>query len=181
MGPLRNARYEHFAQLLAGGASASKAYVSAGYSERGAAQSAARLLRSAKVRSRVEELKQAVTERAVEKAAVDRAWVLEHLRQNVDRSMQAVPVTDREGNETGEYTYQGSVANRALELVGKELGMFHERVEHSGADGAPIQVQAGPVDYQYATTEELEAVKSIMQAVLARQAAEGLKPEGGTQ
>ena len=95
--------------------------------------------------------------------------------------MQAVPVTDREGNETGEYTYQGSVANRALELVGKELGMFHERVEHSGADGAPIQVQAGPVDYQYATTEELEAVKSIMQAVLARQAAEGLKPEGGTQ
>ena len=28
-----------------------------------------------------------------------------------------------------EYTYQGSVANKALELLGKEIGMFVERRE----------------------------------------------------
>jgi len=41
--------------------------------------------------------------------------------------------------ETGEYTYQGHVANKALELIGKHRGMFVDRSEmkHSGA----IQVQ----------------------------------------
>jgi hypothetical protein len=31
---------------------------------------------------------------------------------------------DAKGNETGIYAYGGQVANRALELIGKELGMF---------------------------------------------------------
>jgi len=29
--------------------------------------------------------------------------------------------------ETGEFVYDGSVANRALELLGKEIGMFIDR------------------------------------------------------
>ena len=41
--------------------------------------------------------------------------------------MQAAPVLDRDGEPTGEYQYQGQAANRALELLGKELGMFVER------------------------------------------------------
>jgi len=41
--------------------------------------------------------------------------------------MQAVPVLDKQGEPTGEYTYQGAVANRALELIGKHLGMFIDR------------------------------------------------------
>ena len=36
---------------------------------------------------------------------------------------------DAEGTETGEYRYEGSVANRALELLGKEFGMFVDRSE----------------------------------------------------
>jgi hypothetical protein len=43
-------------------------------------------------------------------------------------------VRDAKGNPTGEYRYDGSVANRALELIGKELGMFVERKE-SGRPG----------------------------------------------
>jgi hypothetical protein len=43
--------------------------------------------------------------------------------------MQAVPVLDAKGNPTGDFTYQGNVANRALELLGKEQGMFVERKE----------------------------------------------------
>src|SRR5262245_47739127 len=31
--------------------------------------------------------------------------------------MTAVPVLDREGKPSGEYTYQGNVANKALELI----------------------------------------------------------------
>src|SRR5438876_4609487 len=50
--------------------------------------------------------------------------------------MQHQPVTGANGEATGEYRYEGSVANRALELLGKELGMFISRSE----------VRTGPLD-----------------------------------
>ena len=40
------------------------------------------------------------------------------------RAMQRVRVLDREGKPIGVFTYNGQVANRALELIGKELGML---------------------------------------------------------
>jgi hypothetical protein len=50
-------------------------------------------------------------------------------------------VTDREGNELGEYQYQGNVANRSLELLGKHLGLFIDKVEHTGKEGGAIEVR----------------------------------------
>ncbi len=35
---------------------------------------------------------------------------------------------DRGGHLTGEHQYQGSVANKALELLGRHLGMFTDRI-----------------------------------------------------
>ena len=74
-----------------------------------------------------------VTERAVEKTAISKAWVIEKLVENVERAMQAEPVRrktgDGEEEVTGEFVYNGSVANKALELIGKELGMFIDRKE----------------------------------------------------
>jgi phage terminase small subunit len=122
--PLTNAKYEHFAHLVAKGESPAKAYVLCGYSQNGSLQSGNRLLRKPEVSARVEELKKAVSERQVEKIAVDRAWVVAMLIENVQRAMQVEPVRDREGNPIGQYTYQGGAANKALELLGKELGMF---------------------------------------------------------
>lgn len=46
--------------------------------------------------------------------------------------MEAEAVLDAEGKPTGEYKYNGSVANRALELLGKERGMFIDRKEVGG-------------------------------------------------
>jgi phage terminase small subunit len=54
------------------------------------------------------------------------------LVENVERAMQAAPVLDAKGNPTGEYRYNGGVANRALELIGKENGMFVDRKEVGG-------------------------------------------------
>ncbi len=62
---------------------------------------------------------------------VTQDWVIECLMANVERAMVAVPVCDAVGKETGRYTYQGSVANRALELLGKHIGMW---TEHRGDD-----------------------------------------------
>ena len=59
--------------------------------------------------------------KAADKTVLTKAWIIERLIKNVERAMQAEQVLDREGNATGEYTYQGSVANRALELPGNEI------------------------------------------------------------
>ncbi len=120
---LKNPKHELFAQELAKGATATDAYASAGY--RGDRTAASRLSTNDNIRRRVAELQG----KAADAVGVSLQWVLERLVENVNRAMQAAAVTDGEGNPIGEYQYQGSVANRALELLGKELGMFVDRKE----------------------------------------------------
>jgi hypothetical protein len=59
--------------------------------------------------------------------APSRQWVLARLVDNVERALQ---LGEAGGGETARGKYDGSVANRALELLGKELGMFTERSEN---------------------------------------------------
>lgn len=117
---------------------ATAAYKRAGYAGSGntAEVNAHRLLRNAKVAEAIQEARQARSQRT----ALTQDYVLERLRQNAERAMQAEPVLDREGNPTGAYVYQGSVANRALELLGNHLGLFKHRVEVSGP---PFKVYLG--------------------------------------
>lgn len=120
---LSNPRHELFAQELARGKSATEAYELAGYEPNDG--NASRLKGNERISARVDE----ILGRAAERVEIDRAWVLERLIENANRAMQTNPVLDHDGEITGEYRYEGSVANRALELVGKELGMFVERKE----------------------------------------------------
>lgn len=137
MSVLRNTRWERFAQELAAGKSATEAYELAGFKpDRG---NAAHLQQRNVISQRVSELlfdrqQMAVkaTEKAVEKLALTREWVLGRLVENAERAMQARAVTGPDGEPTGEYRYEGNVANRALELLGKELGMFIDRKEVGG-------------------------------------------------
>lgn len=86
-----------------------------------------------------------MAERAVEKGAVDKVWVAKRLKEISDRCMQAEPVCDRSGKQiiietpTGDlvpaFTFNAMGANRATELIGKELGMFGEQKE---ADANPL-------------------------------------------
>lgn len=75
-----------------------------------------------------------IVEQKAEEIVVTRQWITQMLKENAERAMQAIPVLDREGNPTGEYRYDGAVANRALELLGKDstIGMFIDKTEHSG-------------------------------------------------
>lgn len=108
------------------------------------------------VKARINALRQEITERAVEKASVDRAWVLSRLMKVADRCMQAEPVM-KNGENTGEYKFDSAGANRSLELLGKELGMFVERK----------QIDMNPLGQK--TDEELMA----MAAELAQQVGMG--------
>jgi hypothetical protein len=62
---------------------------------------------------------------------LSREWVLEGLKTVVRRCLQAEPLCDKRGRPTGEYTFQAAGANRALELLGKELGMFIDKSDSS--------------------------------------------------
>lgn len=128
-------RRERFAREYLKDLNGTRAAIAAGYSPATAAQAATRLLKHVQVRAIIGEAQAELAE----ELGLDAAWVLDGLRENYERAMQAQPVYDREGNETGFFEYQGNVANRALELIGKHIGMFVERHEVTGKDGGPIQ------------------------------------------
>lgn len=142
MPSLDNPKHEHFAQAVAGGSTLTDAAIAAGYSAATARAAGSRLLTNADIAKRVEELKATIINVAVQESGLDKAWVLNKLKTNVERAMQSELVTDAQGGNAGMYTYQGNVANRALELIGKELGMFKQAVEVAGPNGGPIPVQA---------------------------------------
>lgn len=109
-GPLSNPKHELFAQGLAKGLTSDEAYVEAGYKpNRG---NAARLKANENILRRTAEL----TGQAAEKAVLDRAWILNMLQKN---AVKCLGENDKFRNPTA--------GNRALELLGKELGMFVDR------------------------------------------------------
>jgi hypothetical protein len=100
-----------------------------------------RLLRKPEVRARVEQLTRVVSGPQIETIVLDRAWVVAMLRKNVKRALRAEPIRDREGNPIGEYTYQGGVVNKALELLGKDLGMFRPKQESENVSVAEVEAR----------------------------------------
>ena len=111
-----------------------KAAQRAGYAEKTAAAQAARLLRNVNILSRV----RALQKERLEKLAVTQESVLLNLLEVYDRCMQKKPVYEwdyetGQYKETGEYSFDSKGALRALELIGKHLAMFTQKVEHSGS------------------------------------------------
>ncbi len=125
--PLSNQRHERVVLGLLEGKTDGQAYEDAGYKPN--APNAARLIRNDNIQGRLAFLQSQVAEEAV----IDAAWVTKRLVENVERAMQAVEVTDSFGKGTGVYAYQGAVANKALELLGRNIGMWKD-------DRAPVQV-----------------------------------------
>ena len=110
---------------------ARQAAIRARYSERTAQEQGSRLLSKAKVQTAVAK---AMAERS-RRTKITADYVLAGLQEIAERSMQRVPVLDRLGNETGQWTFKAGAATRAFELMGKHLGMFVDRHEHSGPGG----------------------------------------------
>ena len=111
---LRNPRHEKFSQIVASGVRATQAYVSCGYSEKGAAQSANNLLKKRDVAARISELKELAASSSAQESALNRNSVLHRLHH-----------LSRKAEEAGHF----SAAARCQELIGKELGMFVDRSE----------------------------------------------------
>ncbi|HOX27461.1 MAG TPA: terminase small subunit [Candidatus Krumholzibacteria bacterium] len=109
---------------------ATQAAIRAGYSANGADVTGSRLLGNARIATRIAALR---SERSAA-TKITAESVLTRLDQVADRCMQGVEVTDRDGNPIGEWKFDSSGANKALELLGKHLALFVERreVKHDG-------------------------------------------------
>lgn len=158
MPALVNVRWELFARHVAGGVPAYEAYKLAGFrvtNDASARAASSRLLQNVTVANRVSELQSQVVDDAVKRSGVSKSWVLSRLQEVVERCMQAEPVYRMEGKErveTGEYRFDASGANRSLELLGKELGMFNGE-----ADDFPEDTPS--------TGDELAAARARMKAI----------------
>lgn len=126
-----NRRQELFCHEYVVDANGAQAAIRAGYAEVSARVTACRLLGKPAVQDRVAEL---MSER-MERVGVDADVVLYGLRTVVDRSLQARQVLDREGEPTGEWEFNAAGANRALELLGRHLGLFNDRLQLGLAEG----------------------------------------------
>ena len=104
---------------------ATQAAIRAGYSKKTANEQGAQQLVKLSVQGEIRRLLDERTRRV----EVDADFVVGALVENVQRSMQAVGVLDSEGNPIGQYRYNGAVANKALELLGRHFGMFIDKHE----------------------------------------------------
>ena len=124
---------------------ATQAAVRAGYSEKTASRIGPALLGKTCVRDAIEKARAKRTRRT----EVTQDYVLSNLREIVERCMERAPVTNRSGAQVSDeqgravWCFDAKGANRALELLGKHLGMFTDRVqaEVSGPDGGPVTTE----------------------------------------
>ncbi len=136
-------KQERFVEEFLLDLNATQAAIRAGYGERSAKVQGCRMLTN-------DNISRAIADRLMVRAKrteLSQDEIIEALREVRDRCMQRKPVMvfDRESRQmvqkidvkTGEgmWTFDSSGANRALELLGKHLGMFTDRrkVEAEGA------------------------------------------------
>jgi phage terminase small subunit len=122
------------------GKTRAEAFVAAGFKDSGSAEKngkrGSELLRKhAAIQARVEELAGAAHEDAVENSGLQQEFVIRELVNILNMCKEPEPVIGRNGQPTGELRFNAAGANKALELLGKTLGMFQERhvIEHLDA------------------------------------------------
>ena len=125
---------------------ATKAAIRAGYSEKTANEQGSRLLANVSISEAIAEAKN----KRAERTEITQDYVLSNIQKVIERCMQQEAVQARdgspllvegpEGNLACLFEFKEAGALKGLELLGKHLGMFKDKVEHTGKDGGPIDL-----------------------------------------
>jgi hypothetical protein len=158
---LDNPRHEQFAQRVAAGVNATLAYIAAGYSRNGAAQSGARLMRDARIRARVDEIKRHIAVKLTNYSIREVDARVRALQDRWDGMLRIIAaraadpdIRKAPGGETGllvrtlkqlgrgeesqiveEFALDTGLLKELREherQAAQELGQWAERTEHSG-------------------------------------------------
>ena len=97
-----------------------QAAIRAGYSEKTANRIASELLTKLDIQEYICELKNKRSERV--KYSQDE--LMRDILEVKNRCMQASPVLDTEGNETGIWKFDSNGANKALDMLAKHVGFY---------------------------------------------------------
>ena len=151
-----------------------QAAIRVGYSKKAACEQASRLLGEANIKAEISKLQEKVSE----KTKTTAAWVINNLREVVERCMQKTPVMvydreerckvqveDEEGN--GVWQFDSAGANRALELIGKHVGAFPDKlqVDLKQDYGVIVLPAKRPAGSPVPSDEEIKANKIDLQAL----------------
>jgi len=84
---------------------------------------------------------QFVMSEKAERTQVKSDWVILKLKTIVERCMQVEQVYDRDGKPTGRFDFDPSNASKALELLGRHIGMWDDRLQVTGEIGVNVTVE----------------------------------------
>ena len=120
---------------------ATQSAIRAGYSEKTANEQGSRLLANVSISEAIAE---AQNKRA-ERTEITQDYVLTNIQKVIERCMQVQQVdnclTQTEDGELAQaFMFKEQGALKGLELLGKHLGMFKDKIEHTGKDGGPIDL-----------------------------------------
>ena len=120
---------------------ATQAAIRAGYSGKTANEQGSRLLANVSISEAIAE---AQNKRA-ERTEITQDYVLTNIQKVIERCMQVQQVdnclTQTEDGELAQaFMFKEQGALKGLELLGKHLGMFKDKIEHSGDPNNPINM-----------------------------------------
>lgn len=117
-----NDKQEKFCREFVVNFNATEAAINAGYSKKTATVQGSQLLTILKVQEFIKSLQ---TFQA-EELEISAKYITENIKNIGERCMQAQPVLDKDGNETGEYEFDANAALKAQELLAKRIGYFEK-------------------------------------------------------
>lgn len=171
--PLHNFKHERFVNFLARGFTVAEAWPKLGYSEE-YVNNGYRLKKQPKVAARLAFL----LDQAAKKSIVDASYIKDKLARVVELAL-ATEINEH-GQEILGPTGNLTAASRALELLGREQGIFKDKIELGG------QVSVGNRElFEKMTPAERAAAKAILLAASQRTPqpanddAPAVAPEGG--
>jgi len=142
VGKLRE-RQKRFVEEYLVDLNATQAAIRAGYSEKTAMEQGYQLLQKTSVQKAIEEAQN----KRLERIQISQDEVIRRLLENADiaSGKKAIVLTQIRKSENGEivgddvaqFVYEPSSVNKALELLGKHLGMFANKVDVT-TDGKPL-------------------------------------------
>jgi phage terminase small subunit len=111
---------------------ATQAAIRAGYRRKNADVVGPRLLGNVGIRAAID----TQMAKVVEQCEIRAEYVLSSLKSIAEKCQQAVPVMaynreTRRMEKTGQYHFDSAGANRALELIGKHLKLWTDKVDHA--------------------------------------------------